>query len=211
MVALKSGMTRHADAPRGLPRFSTATRTRAARRPLSCRLPREAGLRPADPGVVDLDLTVERFARHIDHRSAELVKHHPGRFVAAQPQLALEQERRNTPLVGRHQVGGPEPQRSAGSSCCEEPFPPSARLDSGRRHTASVVVSPSRTRARGHIADTRNHRASDTWPDTAGRPPRSRTGAETRADSLEKAGAAPAYTTDCGLLKQPDKRSRNEN
>jgi hypothetical protein len=37
------------------------------------------------------------------------VKHHPGGFVAPKPKLALEKQCRNTPLVGGHQVGSPEP------------------------------------------------------------------------------------------------------
>ena len=45
----------------------------------------ESGLRPADPGVIDLDLSVEGLPGLIDHRSSKLVKHHPGGFVAFDP------------------------------------------------------------------------------------------------------------------------------
>jgi hypothetical protein len=37
------------------------------------------------------------------------VKHHPRGFVAQKTKLALKKQRRDTPLVGRHQVGRPEP------------------------------------------------------------------------------------------------------
>ena len=51
----------------------------------------ESGLRPADPGVIDLDLSVEGLPGLIDHRSSKLVKHHPSGFVAFDPQLALDE------------------------------------------------------------------------------------------------------------------------
>ncbi len=101
--------------PEALPRFSTATNTRAARRPLSCRLPRRPAWVPPIQSIVDLHLSVERLARHIDHRSPELVEHHPRRFVSAQSQLTLEQKRGDPTFVGRHQVRGPKPQRQRGS------------------------------------------------------------------------------------------------
>jgi len=59
----------------------------------------------------------------------------------------------------------------------------SETLDTGRRRTATVVVSPWHMRAGTYSADTRSHRASDRWPDTAGRPLRWRTDAEIRAGS----------------------------
>ncbi len=46
MAALKSGITAIRSRPDALPRFSTATRTRAACRPLSCRLPRKPACVP---------------------------------------------------------------------------------------------------------------------------------------------------------------------
>jgi hypothetical protein len=42
------------------------------------------------------------------------VKHHPGGFVAPKPKLALQKQCRNTPLVGGHQVGCPEPKGQRG-------------------------------------------------------------------------------------------------
>jgi hypothetical protein len=73
--------------------------------------PTQSGLRTADPGVVDFHLTVERFAGGIHHGAPQLVEHHPRRFVAAQAQLPLQQQRRDPSLVGRHEVRGPEPPR----------------------------------------------------------------------------------------------------
>jgi hypothetical protein len=66
-------------------------------------------LRPANPGVVDLDLTMQRLARHIDHGPPELVKHHPSGFIPSQSKLALKQERRDSARVGCHQVRRPKP------------------------------------------------------------------------------------------------------
>jgi hypothetical protein len=99
----------HADAPRGLPALLHRDQDKCSSAPLELPAPAEASLDAADPGIVDLDLTPKRFARDIDHRSAELVKDHPGRFVAPKPKLVLEEECRNTPLVGGHHVGCPQP------------------------------------------------------------------------------------------------------
>ena len=71
----------------------------------------QAGLWPTDPGVVDLHVAVQRLACRVDHRPPELVQQHPGGFVPTKPHLPLEQERRDPPLVGRHQIRGPEPHR----------------------------------------------------------------------------------------------------
>src|SRR5229473_2109277 len=43
--------------------------------------------------------------------STALVENHPCGFVAADPELALQEQGRETTLVCRHQVGGPEPRR----------------------------------------------------------------------------------------------------
>ena len=103
-----------ADAPRGLPALLHRDQDKCRSAPLELSAPAEASLDAADPGIVDLHLTPKRFARDIDHRSAELVKHHPGGFVAPKPELALEKQCRNTPLVGGHQIGCPEPKGQRG-------------------------------------------------------------------------------------------------
>jgi hypothetical protein len=66
-------------------------------------------LSPSDPGIIDLHLAVQRLTRSIDHRAPQLVEQHPRGLVAAEPQLSLEQERRDPSLIGRHQIRGPEP------------------------------------------------------------------------------------------------------
>jgi hypothetical protein len=58
VLALKSGITCIRTRPEALPRFSTATRTSAARRPLSCRLPRRPACSPANPRFINFDLAV---------------------------------------------------------------------------------------------------------------------------------------------------------
>jgi len=71
----------------------------------------QSRLRPADPRVVDLDVAMQGLAGGIDHRAPELVQDQPGRLVPADGQLALQQQGRDPPLVRRHQIRGPKPQR----------------------------------------------------------------------------------------------------
>ena len=66
-------------------------------------------LRTANPSVVNLDRTVQRLAGRIHHGAAQFVEHQPRRFITAEPKLALQSHRRNTPRVGRHQIRRPEP------------------------------------------------------------------------------------------------------
>ena len=167
--------------------------------------PLDPSLGTTNPGVIDFDVAVEGLTCRIDHRSAQLVEHHPSRFIATQAELALEQERRDAALVGRHQIRGPEPVGQRGLRVVQNRSGRQATPGAGSRHTASAA-SPLRTLAGVHSAGTRNPPASDRPPDTAGRPPRSQIDAETRANSSETAGAARAYTTNSGVLKQPDKQ-----
>ena len=69
----------------------------------------DARLRTANPGGIDLDVAMEGLPCRVHHRSAQLVEHQPRRFVAPQPELTLDQERRDGALVRRHQVRSPEP------------------------------------------------------------------------------------------------------
>ena len=71
----------------------------------------DARLRPANPGVIELDIAMERLAGRVDHGSSQFVEHHPGRFVASDSELTLDEQRRDTALVRGHQVGRPEPLR----------------------------------------------------------------------------------------------------
>lgn len=45
----------------------------------------QARLRSATSRVIDLDLAVQRVARRVDHRAPNLMQHHSGRFIPAQP------------------------------------------------------------------------------------------------------------------------------
>ncbi len=74
----------------------------------------QPSLRPTHPGIVDLDLPSQRLARPVDHGSTKLVQDHPGRLVAADRELTLQEQRRHPALVGRHQIGCPEPGRQLG-------------------------------------------------------------------------------------------------
>ncbi len=77
--------------------------------PLELAAASETSLGPAHPGLVHLDLTTKGFASEVHGRSSELVKDHPCGLVTPKPELTLEKQCRNTPFVGCHQVGGPEP------------------------------------------------------------------------------------------------------
>lgn len=68
-------------------------------------------LRAAHPCVVEFDVAVQRLARGAHHRASELVQQQPSGLVPSESQLALEQQRRDPSLVGRHQIGCPKPDR----------------------------------------------------------------------------------------------------
>src|SRR2546422_11174116 len=53
-------------------------------------------------------------ASRVHHRSPQFVKHHPRSLVTSKAKLALEEQRRDAPLVGGHQIRGPEPQDQRG-------------------------------------------------------------------------------------------------
>jgi len=93
------------------PVFATFDRDKYRNRPAAFQLPapRDASLRPANPGVIDLDIAMQRLSRGIDHRAPQLMEHHPRRFVTPQTELPLDPQRRGAALIGRHQVRGPEP------------------------------------------------------------------------------------------------------
>src|SRR5256712_5646958 len=76
--------------------------------------PADPGLGTANPGVVDFYLAVKRLAHRIHRRSPELVKYHPSGFIKLKTKLVLEKQRRDASLVGRHQVGRPEPEGQRG-------------------------------------------------------------------------------------------------
>src|SRR6516162_6063542 len=108
VAALKSGITLMRARPEALPRFSTATRTRAARRFLSCRLPRRPACSPPTH-VINLHLSTQPFPNRVHHRPAKFVKHHPGSLVTGKTELTLEQQCGHSTLVRRHQICRPEP------------------------------------------------------------------------------------------------------
>ena len=99
----------HADAPRAPAPFLHGHQNRNRAAPLQLSAASQPRLRPSNPGIVDLDLPMQRFARGIDHGPPELVQHHPGRFIASQAQLALEQEGRDAAFVGDGKIGRPKP------------------------------------------------------------------------------------------------------
>lgn len=76
----------------------------------------ESSLLTANPRLIHLYLTVERFPSRVYHCPAQLVEHHPCGLVAGKAQLTLQKQGGHAALVGGHQVCGPEPvgQRNLG-------------------------------------------------------------------------------------------------
>jgi hypothetical protein len=109
VAALKSGITLMRARPEAFPRFSTATKTRAARRFLSCRLPRRPACSP--PTHVSSTSTSPRNGSRValNHSPAQFVKHHPGGLVTGKTELTLEQQCGHSSLVRSHQIRRPEP------------------------------------------------------------------------------------------------------
>ncbi len=71
----------------------------------------ESRLGADHPRLVKFDFAPEGLPRLVDHRSTTFVENQPSGLIAFNPELALEQKGRETSLVRRHQVGGPEPRR----------------------------------------------------------------------------------------------------
>jgi len=126
------------------------------------------------------------------------------RIVAAQVGAAKVTPRRRVYRWSLGRLPRTKPLRAslyyAGSS------QPSAKLGVDIRNIASASGSPIRMRAGFHNAGTRSPPANGMRPSTVGRPLRSRTSPEIPARFSETPGAAPFYTSQCGLLKQPDKQ-----
>jgi hypothetical protein len=100
----------HAEAPRGLSPFFDRHKHECRPTPLELAASPDTRLGSAHPRVIDLDFAPKRLASEVDHRPPELMEHHPGGLVTSKPKLALDEQRRDTPLVGGHQVGSPEPE-----------------------------------------------------------------------------------------------------
>ena len=100
----------------------------------------------------------------------------------------------------------PRTMPSAEFSCSGRSFPPSAKPGADNQYTASVSVSSTHKHSCFRIVDKRSRPASGMRPDTLGTPLQWRTATGIHTGFSETLGAAPHYTTPCGLLKQPDKQ-----
>ena len=114
VVALKSGMTAITGTPRSSSALLNGYHDECRAAPPELAAPADTGLGAANPGVVDFDLVVKRLAHRIHRRSPELVKYHPSGFITLKTKLVLEKQRRDASLIGRHQVGRPEPEGQRG-------------------------------------------------------------------------------------------------
>jgi hypothetical protein len=99
----------HTNSSRGSPPLLYRHQNQCRPAPFELAAAPQTGLGTAHPGVVNLYLTAQRLASEVHGRSSELVEDHPSGLVTSKPKLTLEKQCRNAPLVGRHQVGGPEP------------------------------------------------------------------------------------------------------
>jgi hypothetical protein len=125
--------------------------------------PFDLRLGTANPRVVDLHVAVERLPRRIDHRSPQFVEEHPGGFIPAQPELALQQERRDAALIGRHQIRGPEPVGQRGLRVVQD----GSRRQRYLMSAVGTLPAALRHGVRCPQQGRRNPPASDTSPDTA--------------------------------------------
>jgi len=99
----------HAEAARSLSPLLDCHKHECRPTPLELAASSDTRLGSTYPRVVDLDFAPKRFASEVDHRPPKLMEHHPGGLVTSKRKLALEEQRRDAPLISGHQVGGPEP------------------------------------------------------------------------------------------------------
>jgi len=104
----------HAEAPRGSSPLLDGDQHERRPTPLELTAAADPCLSATHPGLVDLHLTMKGLASRVHHRSPQFVKHHPRSLVTSKAKLALEEQRRDAPLVGGHQISGPEPQDQRG-------------------------------------------------------------------------------------------------
>ena len=103
--------------------------------------PAEPGLRAANPGVIQLDVSMQRVSGGVDHGPPDLVEEQPGGFVSSQAQLPLQPQGRRASFVGDHQVAGPEPDRQRRFRVVE---------DRARRERHLIAASGALPASRGH-------------------------------------------------------------
>jgi hypothetical protein len=109
-VGFEVGDDGHPETPRGFSPLLDGDQHKRCPTPLELTASSNTSLGSAHPGVVNFDFVAKRFASQVDHGSPKLMEHHPGGFVTSNAKLALEQQCRDTPFIGGHQVGCPEPQ-----------------------------------------------------------------------------------------------------
>src|SRR5262249_3998643 len=142
----------YTQSPRRLAAFLNGHQDQSGSAPFKLTTTAQTRLRAANPSFIDLYLSMQRLACHVNHPSTPLVKHHPGRFIAAQFQLTLEQERRNPTFIRRHQVRSPKPQHQRYSSIVENGSRCQRHLMSAPRALPESVMTYARWFPhRGHL------------------------------------------------------------
>src|SRR3984893_3557306 len=197
VVALKSGMTAITGTPRSSSSLLNGYHDECRAAPPELAAPSDPGLGTANRGVVDFYLAMKRLAHRIHRRSPQLVKYHPSGLVTLKTKLVMEKQRRDPSLIGRHQVGRPEPEGQRGLRIVKD----GPRCQGHLLTTGGALPGSSshRNRDRARIVGTCSPRTSGKRPGTLGRPLRWRTESETGEESRERTDEAlPDDTTPGG-------------
>jgi len=80
----------HPDSTGSFPALFDSDQDKRGSAVLELSAPSETGLFPANPRVINLYLTVQRFPSRIHHRPTKFVKHHPGGLVTRKTELTLQ-------------------------------------------------------------------------------------------------------------------------
>jgi len=108
---LEIGNYFHSDSPRSPATLFHRDQDERRSSPFELSASAETGLLAANPRFINFYVAVQRLASYIHHGPAELMKHHPCGLVTGQTKLPLYEQGRHAALVGRHQIGSPEPVR----------------------------------------------------------------------------------------------------
>ena len=121
--------------------------------------PGQAGLQPADVGLVDLDHAGQPLPVGTDQHRAQPVQHRPRRLIRADLQRALQAQRRDPALVAGERPAGGEPHRQRGAGPVEDrpgrgrgPGPAAGALEPAITQPPALVVATGRAAEPGRPA-----------------------------------------------------------
>jgi hypothetical protein len=132
--------------------------------------PADTALQATDVPLVDLDVTAQPLTMRTNHRDPIAMQHRPRGLVRAQPERALNPQRRDPVLLTGHLPCRREPQLKWGPSAMKDRPRGHRRLPT-RLHTPSDRY-PAATRPGSRSADSGSRPASATTPGSPGTPRR---------------------------------------